>query len=618
MADGSIIIDSKIDKKQFEKDIDSISKKMDNAGKKMQKAGGAMTLGVTTPILGIGAAMGKSAMDLEATEAKYNTVFKGMTGQVDDYINEFQKLTPATEAEARSMASGIQDLLVPMGFTREAATEMTGDFIHLTGALTNFNSATHSAEDVSAAFQSAVTGQYDSLKRLGIQASAATVEQKAMEIGLVKADEEMTAQAKTQALLALAYDQSGDALAGYTEDNLDATTKSGLLKAELTDTAAMFGQMLLPAITMIIDKVRGFIEILSALTPQQQQLIINIMLVLAVLGPLLMIVGKIVSIFSILGPIIGAIGAPIILIVAAVVALIAIFVHLYKTNETVRDTINAVWENIKEMFGAVMEVIKEVIGAAIEAIQKFWEDHGEQIIETLTSIFDAIKEIVSLAIEAIKLVIEKVLGIIKAIWDKWGDAIKKVWSILWDGLKNTAMNMFNTIKSVIEGVFMSIKGIFSAVTSALRGDWRGFWKAMGDIVKGPVNVIIGLVNGVISAIENMVNAVAKGVNSLPEFSVPKWIPGIGGKKFGLPNIPTLNLPKIPAFDVGTDRITRDGLALLHKDEMVVPAAHTGPYTGNGQGVKNEFNISQLVVREESDIRKIARELRQMQLAEARG
>jgi hypothetical protein len=70
-----------------------------------------LTTGVSLPIAGLFAGFAKSAMDLEATEAKYNTVFDGMTDQADEFISEFQKLTPATKAEAQSMASGIQDLV---------------------------------------------------------------------------------------------------------------------------------------------------------------------------------------------------------------------------------------------------------------------------------------------------------------------------------------------------------------------------------------------------------------------------------------------------------------------------------------------------------------------------
>ena len=175
--------------KEAQSDIDSFTKKWENAGKKIEKIGSSLTKAVTLPIAGMVTGFALAAMELEATEAKYNTVFAGMTEVSDEFIRKFQELTPATTASARNMASGIQDLLVPMGFMRDEATKMTGDTMHLVGALANFNSGTHTAEDVARAFSSALTGETDSLKALGIQVSAETIKQKAFEMGLADANE---------------------------------------------------------------------------------------------------------------------------------------------------------------------------------------------------------------------------------------------------------------------------------------------------------------------------------------------------------------------------------------------------------------------------------------------
>lgn len=194
--------------------------------------------------------------ELEATEAKFNTVFSGMTGEADAFISEFKKLTPATITGARTMASGIQDLLVPMGFARKEATGMTGVTMHLIGALTNFNSASQTAETVTEKFQSALTGEYTGLKALGIQVNDTIVKQKAVAMGLASTTSEVDTQAKAQALLKLAYEQSGDALDAYNATSLDTKTRMGLLKVAFTDTFANAGQTLLPKINDLLKKVQ--------------------------------------------------------------------------------------------------------------------------------------------------------------------------------------------------------------------------------------------------------------------------------------------------------------------------------------------------------------------------
>lgn len=220
-------------------------------------------IGRIAGMLGIGLMVKKaaamtyeSAAQLEATEAKYRTVFSGMTDSADQFITQFQSLTPATVAEARSMASGMQDLLVPMGMQRSEATAMTGKMMNLVGALTNFNSATKSAEDVSGAFQSALSGQYDSLKSLGIQVNDTIVKQQAVSMGLASNTQNVSNSARAQALLALAYQQSGDALAAYNEESLDTTTRMQLLQAGFQDAFGKAGQVILPQINDLLAQVQ--------------------------------------------------------------------------------------------------------------------------------------------------------------------------------------------------------------------------------------------------------------------------------------------------------------------------------------------------------------------------
>lgn len=222
-------------------------------------------------LLGIGFAAKETASNiygaatqLEATEAKFNTVFDGMTVMSQGFIDDFQKLTPVSESSARAMASGIQDLLIPMGFARDEATKMTGETFNLIGALTNFNSATHSAEDVSSAFQSALTGEYQSLKALGIQVDSTTVKEKAVAMGLSRTTNEVTNQAEAIALMELAYEQSGDALNAYNQDSLDTISRMGILKQGFIDTFAEAGQSLLPKINDTLIKFQGYLPTIEA------------------------------------------------------------------------------------------------------------------------------------------------------------------------------------------------------------------------------------------------------------------------------------------------------------------------------------------------------------------
>lgn len=261
-------------------------------GDTMTQVGSTMTKRFTLPLVALGGGMAKAAMDLEATQAKYNTVFEGMTEQVDDFITEFQRLTPATRAEARSFYSGIQDLLVPMGFARDEATALTGETMHLAGALANFNSGTHTAEDVTRAFQSALVGQFRPLRDLGVNLDKTTVLQRAMEMTGKDNTEAITRQEEAIALLDLAYANSQDALNAYNEESLDSLTKMRLLKSDVIDLAAELGNNLLPAINDIIDRLSVYVDWVGELDKDKQKLILVTGGLVAAIGPALIVIGQ--------------------------------------------------------------------------------------------------------------------------------------------------------------------------------------------------------------------------------------------------------------------------------------------------------------------------------------
>ncbi|MCC5894829.1 MAG: phage tail tape measure protein [Alkalibacterium sp.] len=278
-----------------------------------------------------------------------------------------------------------------MGFAREEATGMTGEFMHVAGALANFNSGTHSAEDVTNAMSSAITGQYKSLQGLGIQLDATTVKNKAVEMGLMGADDEMNNQIRTQVLLAEVYNQSGDALDAYTEENLDAKTKMGLLKAEIIDVAAELGTAFLPAINGAIDLFRDMIAWVGDLTEEQQKLIGTIALIAGAIGPLLLagafmidkflvIKGAVTGVASAISQaggvmglfkgIIGALFSPIGLVLGVIGLLAGAFVYLYNNCAYFNDIVGELITAFKGLMDGTSS-LSDVLDIAALVLEEF-------------------------------------------------------------------------------------------------------------------------------------------------------------------------------------------------------------------------------------------------------
>ena len=296
--------------------VSNLDKSLQGAGKRvtafgdgLASAGGKLMAFGTAPILALGGASLKAATDMEATEAKFSTVFAGMEEQAMGFIREFKKLTPATTAEARSMASTIQDLLIPMGIARDEATNMTGEFLHVAGALQAFNSGTHDTQRVMEAMNAALVGSFEPLRSLGVQLDVNTVKQRALEMGLVDSTDEVDKAVQAQVVLSEIYAQSGDALDAYKEENIDTKTEIQLLRAEVTDIMADLGKDFIPIMRDVIGTARVWTDQFKALDDETKKNIITFAGVVAAIGPVLFIGGKLIvilgSIASFTGGVIG-------------------------------------------------------------------------------------------------------------------------------------------------------------------------------------------------------------------------------------------------------------------------------------------------------------------------
>lgn len=207
---------------------------------------------------------------------------------------------------------------------------------------------------------------------------------------------------------------------------------------------------------------------------------------------------------GVLAAVITAINWPLVLIAAAIAAVIAIGILLYKNWDTVKEKAVEIWGKIKEFISNAIEKVKEVISNVINKIKETWSNIWGKIKDTASKVWDGIKGAITGTINGIKTGISNTLNAIKSVWDK-----------IWGGLKTTVTNIFDAIWGAIKGVINSILG-----------------------------GIEGMANGVISGINTVIGA----LNNL-SFDVPDWVPVLGGKTFGF-NITELSKVSLPRLANG--------------------------------------------------------------------
>ncbi len=169
------------------------------------------------------------------------------------------------------------------------------------------------------------------------------------------------------------------------------TTASQLeiLRNKLVDAGIELGDKLapilrdsvIPLVEKFIGHVSGLIDWFSNLDPKWQQVILTAIGFTAALGPLLLIIGKIITVVGtltgalpILGAAFTALTGPVGLVVAAIAAAIAIGVDLYKNWDVVKDRLSQIWESIKQtasdVWNGIWNIIKGVINWIIGGINK--------------------------------------------------------------------------------------------------------------------------------------------------------------------------------------------------------------------------------------------------------
>lgn len=325
------------------------------------------------------------------------------------------------------------------------------------------------------------------------------------------------------------------------------TTESKIvqLKNTVSELAVKLGNILLPILEKIIGAVSKFVEWLTNLSPATQTVILIITGLVASLAPLLITVGKVITsvgtIMTIVPKIVGLFNVvktamiglnavmmanPIALIIAAVAALIAIFVTLYNKCEWFRNGVNAVFEGIKnaviaviDWFKSLPEKIKSFFNGIIEFVKNNWQSLLLLLVNPFAGAFKLLYEKCDGFRNFVNTFVQKIVEFFKSIPEKLAPIFEFVQNIfnklptgfqlvvhnvknILDGFVNIFKNIFNIIKTVVETVISVIKALFS-----------GEFASIGGIVSEALEKIKGFFTNILDSIVTIiVNWIAIAIN----------------------------------------------------------------------------------------------------------
>ena len=207
----------------------------------------------------------QAASSLEESLSKTNVVFEQFSDDIQDFAANAPAALGLSTAAALESTSTFGNLFVALGLTREAAADLAPDIVQLASDLASFNNI--GVQEAVEKLRSGLVGEVEPLRALGVNLTAALVEAKALELGLVDASGTVTEAGKVQARYALILEQTTTAQGDYarTADGIANTQRT--LTAEWENAQVVIGQALLPAYQALLELMPALLAAFEDLAP---------------------------------------------------------------------------------------------------------------------------------------------------------------------------------------------------------------------------------------------------------------------------------------------------------------------------------------------------------------
>lgn len=373
------------------------------------------------------------------------------------------------------------------------------------------------------------------------------------------------------------------------QDNLSGQLT--ILGSTIEGIAISFGNILLPMIKKVVEGLQGFASWINGLSDSQKEFIANALLMAAAIGPVILIIGKLVTGFLTLKKyfsgimtafsagkgIIAALGGsfgPILLIIAAVVAAIIALKAAWDTNfGGIREKTAEIGASIKSMFDNMISMLQSWGNFFLG----LWESNWLGIQSIFTTLWNRVEVLFSMG-----------LDILNEVFQLFSNLFQGNWSGVWQ-------NVVNIFTGVVKGISLFFEAGLEALVTLLVNIGEGLWDAaktaFGRISDGftqvwdqivawfeiakedPVTAIEGIASSLYDAGKTVISKLWDGLKAAWA-SVVEWAEGIASWLTDILSVSadvtvnTHNNNNDGSFASGLDYVPRDMVVKVHEGESI--------------------------------------------------
>ena len=263
-ADGSVIIDTRMDTSGVQNGVSAIKQSFNGLGSAVKKIGlligGAFAIGKLTQF-------GKECIELGSNLAEVQNVVDVTFTTMSDKVNEFAKnaMTSAglSETMAKRYVGTFGAMSKSFGFSEAQAYDMSTALTQLTGDVASFYNISQDLAYIK--LKSVFTGETETLKDLGVVMTQSALDQYALANGYGKTTSAMTEQEKVALRFAFVQKQLSAASGDFIRTSDSWANQVRVMQLQLQSLKATVGQGLINIFTPVLKVINILLGKLATL-----------------------------------------------------------------------------------------------------------------------------------------------------------------------------------------------------------------------------------------------------------------------------------------------------------------------------------------------------------------